>query len=208
MIDRFFTSYYLTQNRDSDRDTIETVRGKYASVSLSQTLVRETARQWLVIVIQQGIEGVSDKFKSRHLKIETATETQSRQFTRLKGVTEYSERLLRLCTPSAKKSQEEVSLPIPSGFDLPDREQIYRAAYDLWQPVRDKMPAWIKYMSLRKAHQSGDKSLAQAHKDAEQAYYVACQQCPEFQYYTQVRQKLFPAPKAIDWEAQDHKRSA
>ncbi len=116
----------------------------------------------------------------------------------------YTEKLLRLAAPSSTKKHDKVVLPIPAGFDLPDPTEILRAAYDLWQPVRDAMPEWIAYMSIRKAHQNGDKSLVQAHRDAEQAYYGACQQCPEFQYYKQVYQRLFPPKQKqkIDWWAE------
>jgi hypothetical protein len=124
----------------------------------------------------------------------------------------YAEKLLQLATPSSKNQrvQDKASLPILEGFDLPDPAKILRAAYDLWQPVRDAMPEWVAYMSVRKAHQDGDKSLEKDHREAEQAYYTACQKCPEFQYYRQVHQRLFSPKKKeeIDWYADPHKESS
>jgi hypothetical protein len=145
-------------------------------------------------------------------KIEAPTEALAKQSGISVAVTDYAEELLRFASQysQSKKDENQVSLPIPTGFDLPDRAKIYRTAYDLWQPVREKMPTWGKYMSLRKAHQNGDHTLAQAHKEAEQAYYAACQQCPAFQYYNQVRQKLFPAQKKseTDWYKPSHKEAS
>lgn len=141
-------------------------------------------------------------------KIEAPPEALAKQSGISVAVTDYAEELLQLASQSSKQKKDanKVSLPIPTGFDLPDPAKIYRAAYDLWQPIRERMPAWVKYMSLRKAHQNGDKSLAPAHKKAEQAYYAACQQCPEFQYYSKVYQTLFPPKKTklIDWYEPSH----
>lgn len=212
MVNHFFNSQFFVQNRDSDRDKTETLREKYVSVSLSHALIRETARQWAIIVIQKGFEGVSGgkikEAESRHLKIETVTETKSRHscFGEEKNSLNYTEKLLQLAKQSFKNQQvqDKVSLPIPEGFDLPDPTKILRAAYDVWQPVRDAMPEWISYMSVRQNHQNGDKSLEKAHRDAEEAYYGSCQQCPQFQYYKQVYQRLFPPKKKqeIDWWAE------
>jgi hypothetical protein len=190
-------------------------------VSLFHPLEAETVKQTSESLAPHRFESVSLiasvkhflKHSNRISVTETARETKVKHFRKTtieKNKMDYAEELLQLASQSSKQKKDanKVSLPIPTGFDLPDPAKIYRAAYDLWQPIRERMPAWVKYMSLRKAHQNGDKSVAPAHKEAEQAYYAVCQQCPEFQYYDQVRQKLFPAAKAIDWEAQDHKRSA
>ena len=156
-------------------------------------------------VLQRSIFEAGNLGGNLPSKIEAVTEAEAKQSGVSKDThsTDYAEKLLKFATQSPKQVQDKVSLPIPEGVDLPDLAKILRAAYDLWQPVRDAMPEWIAYMSVRKAHQDGDKSLEKAHRDAEQAYYDACQQCPEFQYYRQVHQRLFPPSqeKLIDWYA-------
>jgi hypothetical protein len=196
---------------------------KNTNVSLFQPLRGETVKQTSEFLIPYRFESVSFitsvkhflKYQNRIFVTETARETKVKHFRKRiieKSKMDYAKELLRFASQSSqsKKDETTVSLPIPTGFDLPDRAKIYRTAYDLWQAVREKMPAWVKYMSLRKAHQNGDHTLAQAHKDAEQAYYAACQQCTEFRYYNQVRQKLFSAQKKseIDWYEPSHKEAS
>lgn len=177
---------------------------------------KRTGEQSSQTIIQYGLEGVRTPSKKGAIAntvhvclllsmISSYTHVINRSKNGASEVN-YAEKLLQLATqsPKDKKDTGQVSLPIAAGFDLPDRGKILQTAYDVWQPVRDTLPEWIAYMSVRETHQNGDKTLGQAHRDAEQAYYAACQECPQFQYYKQVYQRLFTPKqqKEIDWWAE------